>query len=217
MALLMAVAMRIVKSDAYMRAGRYEGWDPLLLLGADVHHKTMGVLGFGRVGSAVAKPASGFDMRVLYQGHHLADPELEKRVGATYLDLKTLLKESHFLSLHVPLTEDLRRLINDENLALMKPTAFIINTARGEVVDEEALVKAMEDKVIAGAGFDVLEHEPAIHPVLFKMQNVVIFPHIGSASLETRTRMGWMAEENLIAAFKGKIPPNCLNPVVFER
>jgi len=217
MALLMAVARRIVESDRYARDGKYEGWNPLLLLGADVHHKTLGVLGFGRVGSAVARRASGFDMQVLYHGRHRADPEREKQVAATYVDLETLLKESDFLSLHVPLTEDTRSVIHAENLALMKPTAFIVNTARGEVIDEEALVKALEDKVIAGAGLDVFEHEPAIHPALVKMKNVVILPHIGSASLETRTRMGLMAAENLIAAFKGKIPPNCLNLVVLDR
>jgi len=216
MALLLSVARRIVESDACARAGRYQGWDPLLLLGTDVHHKTLGLIGFGRVGFAVARRSMGFDMRVLYHDRQKADAGIEDQVGATYVDLETLLKESDFVSIHVPLTEGTRGLIGSGSLSLMKPTAFIINTARGEVVDEDALVRALEEKVIAGAGLDVFEHEPAIHPALMKMGNVVILPHIGSASMETRTKMGLMAAENLIAVFRGKVPPNCLNPQVFE-
>ncbi|MBL7172797.1 MAG: D-glycerate dehydrogenase [Desulfobacteraceae bacterium] len=215
MALLLTVARRVVESDVYARAGRYQGWDPLLLLGADVHHKTLGLLGFGRVGFAVARRAAGFDMRILYYDQCRADADMEKQVGATCVDLEALLRESDFLSLHVPLTEGTRGLMGPENLSLMKPTAFIINTARGEVIDEEALVRALEEKAIAGAGLDVFEREPMIHPALAKMDNVVILPHIGSASMETRTRMGLIAAENLIAIFKGEIPPNCLNPEVF--
>jgi len=217
MALLLAVARRIVESDVYARAGKYQGWDPLLLLGSDVHHKTLGLLGFGRVGLAVARRASGFDMKILYYDTQRADPEMEKQVGATYVDLETLLRQSDFLSIHVPLTTNTVGLIGSENLSLMKPTAFIINTARGELIQEEALAKALQEKGIAGAGLDVFEHEPAIHPGLTGMNNVVILPHIGSASMETRTKMGLMAAENLISAFKGEIPPNCLNPEVFGK
>jgi len=216
MALLLAVARRIVESHIYASAGSYQGWDPLLFLGTDVHHKTLGLLGFGRVGFAVAKRAIGFDMRILYYDQQRADPDLENQVGAIYVDLETLLKESDFVSIHVPLTEGTRGLIGSETLALMKPTAFLINTARGEIVQEDALVRALQEKLIAGAGLDVFEHEPAIHPALMKLSNVVILPHVGSASMETRTKMGLMAAENLIAAFRGEIPPNCLNPQVFD-
>jgi len=216
MALLLAVARRIVESHIYASAGSYQGWDPLLFLGTDVHHKTLGLLGFGRVGFAVAKRAIGFDMRILYYDQQRADPDLENQVGAIYVDLETLLKESDFVSIHVPLTEGTRGLIGSETLALMKPTAFLINTARGEIVQEDALVRALQEKLIAGAGLDVFEHEPAIHPALMKVSNVVILPHVGSASMETRTKMGLMAAENLIAAFRGEIPPNCLNPQVFD-
>lgn len=217
MALLLAVARRIVESDVYTRAGKYQGWDPLLFLGSDVHHTTLGLLGFGRVGFAVARRAAGFDMKILYYDTQRADPEMEKQVGATYVDLETLLRQSDFLSIHVPLTPNTVGLIGAENLALMKPTAFIINTARGELIQEEALAKALQEKGIAGAGLDVFEHEPAIHPALTGMNNVVILPHIGSASMETRTKMGLMAAENLISALKGEIPPNCLNPEVFGK
>lgn len=217
MALLLAVARRIVEGDVYARAGKYEGWDPLLFLGSDVHHKTLGLLGFGRVGFALAKRAAGFDMKILYYDIQRADPEMEKPVGATYVDLENLLRQSDFLSIHVPLTSDTVGLIGSENLSLMKPTAFIINTARGEVIQEEALVKALKEKEIAGAGLDVFEHEPAIHPALTEMNNVVILPHIGSASMETRSKMGLMAAENLILAFKDEIPPNCLNPEIFGK
>ncbi len=215
MALLLAVARRIVESDVYTKAGKYQGWDPLLFLGSDVHHKTLGLLGFGRVALAVAKRAAGFDMNILYYDTQRADPEMEKQVEATYVDQETLLRQSDFLSIHAPLTPNTVGLIGSENLSLMKPTAFIINTARGEIIQEEALVKALQEKGIAGVGLDVFEHEPAIHPAFTEMNNVVILPHVGSATMETRTKMGLMAAENLISAFKGQVPPNCLNPEVF--
>lgn len=216
MALILAVARRIAESDAFVRAGRYEGWGPLLLLGTDVHHQALGILGFGRIGCAVAKRAAGFDMRILYHDRVRVKPDLEKQFNAKYVDKETLLRESDFLTLHVPLTRETTHLISAEELSLMKPTAFIINTARGEVINEEALVEALQAKKIAGAGLDVFEKEPEIHPALMKMENVVILPHIGSASLETRTKMGLMAAENLIAGLKGEVPPNCLNPEVLR-
>jgi glyoxylate reductase len=216
MALILAVARRIVESDIYARAGKYMGWDPLLFLGADVHHKTLGLLGFGRVGQALAKRASGFDMRILYHDRNRAEPEVENQVGATFVDEDSLLKNVDFLSIHVPLTPETNGMINTEKLSLMKPTAFIINTARGEIIREDELVKALEEKRIAGAGLDVFEREPEIHPGLLKMDRVVLLPHIGSASLETRTEMGLMAARNLMALFNNEIPPNCLNPEVFE-
>ncbi|MEJ2588308.1 MAG: D-glycerate dehydrogenase [Deltaproteobacteria bacterium] len=217
MTLVLAVARRIVEGDRYARAGKYEGWDPLLLLGADVHHKTLGILGFGRVGQAVGRRARGFDMRITYHSRHRAEPEIERESGADFVDLDTLMRESDFLSIHVPLTSQTKGMINAERLSLMKPTAFIINTARGEVVREEALVEALNEKRIAGAGLDVFEREPKIHPELQRMDNVVLLPHIGSASMETRTEMGLMAARNLIAMFNGEVPPNCLNPEIFDR
>ncbi|MDZ7700227.1 MAG: D-glycerate dehydrogenase [Deltaproteobacteria bacterium] len=216
MALILTVARRIVEGDGYTRAGKYEGWDPLLLLGSDVHHKSLGILGFGRVGQALAKRARGFDMRITYHSRHRAEPDIEKRLGADFVDLSTLMRESDFLSIHVPLTPQTKGLINAERLSLMKPTAFVINTARGEVIREEALVEALTEKRIAGTGLDVFEDEPEIHPELLKMNNVVILPHIGSASMETRTEMGLMAARNLIAIFRGEVPPNCLNPEIFD-
>lgn len=217
MALILAVARRIVEGDAFARAGKYMGWDPLLLVGADVHHKTLGLFGFGRIGFAVAKRVAGFDMRILYHDNLRAKPHLEEQVNAEYVSKETLLKDSDFISLHLPLTPETEHFIGPRELSLMKPTAFIINTARGEVIDEEALATALQEKRIAGAGLDVFEHEPKIHPALTKMGNVVILPHIGSASIETRTKMGLMAAENLIAALiNEKVPPNCVNPEIYE-
>ena len=214
MALILTVARRIVEGDGYARAGKYRGWDPLLLLGSDVHHKSLGILGFGRVGQAVAKRARGFDMRIAYHSRHRAAPEIEKAFRAAFVDLETLLRTCDFLSIHVPLTPQTNGLIDAERLSLMKPAAFVINTARGEIIREEALVNALESQQIAGAGLDVFEDEPAIHPGLLKKNNVVILPHIGSASMETRTEMGLIAARNLIAIFKGEVPPNCLNPEI---
>jgi glyoxylate reductase len=217
LALILGVARRLAESDRYARAGKYEGWAPLLFLGADVHHKTLGLMGFGRIGYAVAKRALGFDMRILYHDNSRADPELERQVQAQYADRDTLLKEADFLSIHVPLTPETKRFMSTREFSLMKPTAYIVNTARGEVIDEEALAAALKNKQIAGAGLDVFEHEPAIHPALLTMDQVIILPHIGSASTETRTKMGLMAAENLIAVFQGRVPPNCLNPEVFGK
>ncbi len=216
MALLLAVARRIVESDNYARAEKYMGWDPLLFMGSDVHGKTLGILGFGRVGQAMAKRAAGFDMKILYHNRQRVDSETEEKLSAIFVDRNTLLKTSDYISIHVPLTPETNGLINSETLSLMKPTSFLINTARGEIIREADLVKALAEKQIAGAGLDVFEHEPKIHPGFLKMDNVVLLPHIGSASLETRTKMGLVAAKNLIAFFNGQAPPNCLNPEVFE-
>jgi glyoxylate reductase len=216
MALLLAVARRIVESDNYARAEKYMGWDPLLLMGSDVHGKTLGIMGFGRVGQAMAKRAGGFGMKILYHNRTRVDSETEERLGATFVDRDTLLKTSDYVSIHVPLTPETAALINSKTLSLMKPSAFLINTARGEIIREADLVKALAEKQIAGAGLDVFEHEPKIDPGLLKMHNVVLLPHIGSASLETRTKMGLVAAKNLIAFFDGQLPPNCLNPEIFE-
>lgn len=212
MALLLAVARRIVESDVYTRAGKYQSWAPLLFVGTDIHHKTLGLMGFGRIGTAVARRALGFEMRILYHDEGPVNPEMEKQVKAQRVDRETLLRESDFISLHVPLTPETHHLMGPKEFSLMKPTAFIINTSRGEVIDEKALVEALTTKQIAGAALDVYEKEPEISEDLKQMPNVILLPHIGSASLETRTKMGMIAAENLLAYFKGQRPPNWLNP-----
>lgn len=218
MTLLLAVARRVVPADAYVRAGNYQGWAPLLFVGTDVHHKTLGLLGFGRIGYAMAKRAAGFDMKILYHDVARADPELENQVGARFVDQETLLRESDFISVHVPLTPATEHLLSGPEFALMKPSAFVINTARGEVIHEEALAAALKAGQIAGAGLDVFELEPQIHPDLVSLDNVVLLPHIASASMETRTKMGLIAAENLIAVLiKGQTPPpTCLNPEIYD-
>ncbi len=217
MALLLAVARRIVESDVYTRAGKYESWAPLLFVGTDVHHKTLGLIGFGRIGMAVARRALGFDMRILYHDEGPGAPETAKQINARAVDRETLLRESDFVSLHVPLTPETHHLMGPKEFSLMKPTAFLINTSRGEVIHEQALVDALVNKQLAGAALDVYEKEPEIAPALKEMPNVVLLPHIGSASMETRTKMGMMAAENLLAYFRGQKPPNCLNPEVFSK
>ncbi|MFP4087343.1 MAG: 2-hydroxyacid dehydrogenase [Desulfobacteraceae bacterium] len=217
MALILTVSRRIVEGDAYARAGKYQGWAPELLLGRDVHHQTLGLMGFGRIGQAVARRAVGFDMRILYHARHRVSSEKEARTGARYVDQKTLLREADIISLHVPLTARTRHLIGADELSMMKPTAFLINTARGEVVDEAALAEALEADRMAGAGLDVFEQEPRIHPALTGMNQVVLLPHVGSASVATRTRMGEMAAENLMAVLlKDQQPPHCVNPEIYR-
>ncbi len=217
MSLLMAVARKIVPADAYVRAGKYLGWAPLLLLGTDVHHKTLGIMGFGRIGFAVAERAAGFDMKILYHDSVRANRELEEKAGAKFVDKATLLAESDFVSLHVPLGPETHHFIGSSELAAMKSSAFLINTSRGEVLDEKALVRALQQGQIAGAGLDVFEFEPAIETELTVMDSVVILPHIASASIETRTKMGLVAAENLISVLiDGRKPPNCINPEVFS-
>jgi glyoxylate reductase len=217
MSLLLAVARKIVPADSYARAGKYQGWAPLLFLGTDVHHKTLGIMGFGRIGFAMAKRAAGFDMNILYHDAVRANSELEEKVGAKFVDKATLLAESDFISLHVPLSPETHHIVGSSELAAMKNSAYLINTSRGEVLDERALVKALQLGQIAGAGLDVFEFEPAIEKELTLMDNVVILPHIASASIETRTKMGLVAAENLISVLiEGRKPPNCLNPEVFS-
>lgn len=208
-ALLMACARRIVESDSYVRQGRFSHWDPLLLLGHDVWGKTLGLVGLGRIGRAVAKRASGFDMRILYYDP-AADPA-QVSASCQAVELSTLCRESDFISLHAPLTPQTRHLIGAPELALMKPGAFLINTARGPIVDEAALIKALQEKRLAGAGLDVYEAEPLVPPELLAMDNVVLLPHIGSASITTRDKMGLLAAENAIAIIEGRVPPARVN------
>ncbi len=213
--LLMAVARRLVEADHYVHEGHWRHWSWGCMWGTDLEGKTLGVLGFGRIGQAVARRASGFSMRILYHSVDRPTPEREQELGAQYVDRETLLREADFLSIHVPLATDTNHLIGAEELALMKPTAFLINTSRGKVVEEAALVEALQSKRIAGAGLDVFEFEPQIHPALLAMSNVVVTPHMGTATRETRLAMAMTGADNLLAALTGQRPPNLVNPEVW--
>ena len=212
-ALLMAAARRVVEGDKFMRGGKYKAWDPMMLLGVDVFGKTLGVVGFGRIGQAVARRAKGFGMRVLYYDTQRIFPEVEQEFGAHFRDLNDLLRESDFVSLHTVLDSTTRHLISDRSFALMKRSAILINAARGPIVDEKALVKALKSGRIRAAGLDVYEQEPKMAAGLSKLPNVVLAPHLASASLETRTKMGLMAAQGLVdaLAFK-KAPAHPVNP-----
>src|SRR5437588_2444469 len=213
--LLMAVARRLVEGDALARSGNWKGWDLDQLVGTDVWGKTLGIVGFGRIGRAMARRASGFQMKVIYTDAVRAPEAVEKELKAEFREMNSLLGESDFISVHVPLLPETRGLFNAPKFHRMKPTAFLINTSRGPVVDEAALVAALEGGKIAGAGLDVYENEPFIHPGL-KRANVVLAPHVASASLETRTKMACIAAENVVALFAGKRPPNILNSEVLK-
>ncbi|MFN4191158.1 MAG: glyoxylate reductase [Pseudothermotoga sp.] len=215
-ALMMAVARRIVEGDKFVRTGKFRGWEPMLLLGTDLYGATLGVVGFGRIGQAVARRAIGFKMKVLYYSRSRVSDEVEKELNATYVDLDTLLKESDFITLHLPLTKQTHHLIGEDQFKLMKKGAYLINTARGPIVDEKALVKALKEKWIRGAALDVFENEPQIEPELLELENVVLAPHIGSASHTTRIRMSIMAAENIVKALKGEIPPNLVNTEILK-
>jgi len=215
-ALLMSAARRIVEGDKFTRAGKWQTWGPIDFLGPDVTGATLGIVGFGRIGKALAKRAQGFDMRVLYFDKR-RHPESEKELHAQYADLNTLLREADFVSLHTSLSQDTYHLIDDERLGLMKPGSILINTARGPVVDTEALFRALSSGTIAYAALDVTDPEPINrdHPLL-TLDNVIIAPHIASASFKTRNKMATMAAENLIAGLKGERLPNCVNPDVYN-
>ena len=209
--LLMAVARRLLEGDSWMRSGIWNGWDLDQLVGGDVWGKTLGILGFGRIGRGVARRALGFQMRVLYNDAVRAPADVEKELNAEFVDRDRLFCESDFISLHVPLLPDTRHLISKDNLEKMKRTAFLVNTSRGPVVDEAALAEALENKKIAGAALDVFEHEPKVHPALLTRKDVILTPHMASASLDTRTKMAVMAANNVVALFEGRRPPNALN------
>jgi len=207
-ALMLAVSHRIAEGDAFLRAGKYRGWEPELLLGIDLSGKVLGVLGCGRIGSRVIHHAVyGFGMNVLYNDIKRND-ELEKEYGATYASLEDVLKNSDFVSLNVPLLASTRHLINSDRLKTMKPTAYLVNTSRGPVVDEAALADAIKNGVIKGAALDVFENEPEVNPLLLTLPNVVLTPHTASATLETRQKMSAIAAENIIAVLSGKPAPN---------
>lgn len=208
--LLMATARRIVEADEYLRAGKFRAWGLMLFTSADIYAKTLGIVGFGRIGQAVARRASGFGMRVLYADS--ADSPEAAALGAERVPLAELLGEADYVTLHVPYMPETHHLIGEREFSLMKPGAFIINTARGAVIDEAALVRALESGHLGGAGLDVFEHEPAVTPALIAMKNVVLAPHIASASVATRTQMAVMAATNLTEALSGRRPPNLVNP-----
>lgn len=212
-ALLMAAARRVVEADQYVRAGKWQTWGPSLLLGADFNGATLGLVGFGRIGQAVAKRAAGFGLRVIY-----ADPAShpDPTLDAGPVDLETLLRESDFISVHVPLNAETHHLINAATLAQMKPTAVLVNTSRGPVVDQQALYTALKEKWIFAAALDVTDPEPLpLDSPLLKLDNLVLAPHIASASFTTRSQMARMAAENLIAGLRGERLPNCVNPEVY--
>jgi glyoxylate reductase len=215
--LLACVARRVVEASEYVREGRWKTWGPMLCLGYDLHGATLGLVGLGRIGSGVAKRATGFDMRVLY--HDVSrQPSREEELGLTYVDLETLLRESDFVSLHTPSTPETHHMMGREQFTMMKSTAILINTSRGQVVDEKALYEALVSGGIAGAGLDVTDPEPILRDdPLLTLDNCVVVPHIASASVATRTMMATMAAENLIAALQGRMPRNPVNPEVLDR
>ncbi len=215
MALILAVARRVVEGDRLIRDRRWHGWAPTDFLGSPVTGKTLGIVGAGRIGGCVAKMAHGFDMPILYTAR-TAKPELERDFKAQRVELADLLQRADFVSIHAPLTDETRHMIGCPQLQMMRPTAFLINTSRGSLVDEAALVTALKDGIIAGCGLDVYEREPQLTPGLADFPNVVLLPHVGSATLETRGEMAVMAAENLLAAADGKRPPHCINPQIYS-
>jgi len=215
-ALLFAASRRIVEADLFTRSQKFDGWRPMLLLGGEVTGKTLGIVGAGRIGQAMAMKSRGFNMRVLYFSNK-RNETLERELNAQKVDFSSLLAQSDFISLHVPMKADTRHLFNQAAFKKMKKSAFLINTARGPVVDEAALAQALRTGEIVGAGLDVFEREPQIHPELLTCENAILAPHIGSATVLTRTKMAVMAASNLIEAFKGNRPPNLVNPEVLNQ
>jgi lactate dehydrogenase-like 2-hydroxyacid dehydrogenase len=208
--LLFSVARRVVEADRFLRDGKYKGWGPMLLLGRDITGKTLGIIGTGRIGANVAGKAKGFGMRIVYNDV-APNSQFEAETGGVYADKETLLKTADFISVHVPLLPSTRHLISTNEFKLMKPTAILINTSRGPVVDEKALVKALQTNEIWGAGLDVYENEPAVEPELLECKNAVLLPHVASATIDTRTNMGLIAVRNIIAAMQGEVPPTLVN------
>ena len=215
--LIMATARRVVEADHFLRSGQFRGWAIDMMLGVDVFGATLGIVGMGRIGRGVAHRAKGFNMRVLYYDPQPIPPEAEEQLGATRVDLNRLIAESDFISVHTPLTKDTLHLVSTPQFNAMKRTAILVNTSRGPVVDEAALVEALKARKLAGAGLDVFEREPAVHPGLLSMPNVVLTPHIASATVNTRSEMSAMAARNMATAVRGGRPPNLLNPEVFKR
>ncbi len=215
-ALILSLSRRIVEADEAVRRGAYKGWEPDIFLGHSVMGKTLGIVGMGRIGSMVARRAKGYNMTILYSGHK-PDPVCEKEFGAKFCDLEKLLGESDFVSLHIPLTEETRLMINTKTLAQMKKGSFLINTARGPIVSEKDLVEALRNGQLKGAGLDVFENEPNIDPELIGMQNVILTPHIASATVEARDEMGKMAVDAILDFSKDTKPQNIVNPEIWDR
>lgn len=215
-ALLMASARRVCEAQEFLRAGHFRGWGIMMMLGEDVHGKTLGIVGFGRIGQAIAKRAGGFDMNILYFDPVIEADEAAARLNARRVGLDELLRESDFVSVHTPLTPETTHLIDAPQLQMMKATAFLINTSRGPVVSEAALATALREGTIRGAALDVFENEPDIHPGLLEADNALLTPHIASASVDTRTKMATIAAENVIAALEKRRPPTLLNPQVLN-
>ena len=217
-ALIMAAARRITEAERWLRAGNWtQGWKHDRLLGQDVHHATLGIVGMGRIGQAIARRAKGFSMRILYHNRTRAPKAVEKELGAKYASLEKLLVESDFVSLNLPYSPEAHHLIGAAQLALMKPTAVIVNAARGGIVDDAALVAALKERRIAAAGLDVFEGEPKFNPGFLEVDNAVLIPHIGSATRATRMKMNLVAVKNLKAALSGRRPPNLLNPEAWSK
>jgi glyoxylate reductase len=215
-ALMMSAARRIAEGDRFLRSRTPWIWGPEMMLGRDVHGKVLGVVGFGRIGQAVARRGKGFGMAVRYHDPFRPSPDVEHELGAEYRELDELLAEADFVSIHVALTPETRHLFDRERLRRMKPTAVLVNTSRGPVIDEAALVEALREGDLFAAGLDVFENEPDVHPGLLDDEAAVIIPHLGSATVETRDAMGFLAVENVEAALEGRRPPTLLNPEVWE-
>jgi lactate dehydrogenase-like 2-hydroxyacid dehydrogenase len=213
---LMAVARRVVEGHHYVHSGKWRKWYIDLLVGHDIHHRTIGIFGMGRIGQAMAKRAGGFSMRILYHDAVRAPEAIEKSLGLEFVGAEDLLRQSDFITVHVPLLPETRKMIGAAQLRMMKPTSILVNTSRGPVVDEAALAEALDRKIIAGAGLDVFEQEPRVHPLLLKLENVVLAPHIASASIDTRRNMSLVAAQNALSALEGKRPANLLNPEAME-
>jgi glyoxylate reductase len=216
-ALLMAAGRRLLEGNRFIRSGAFTGWAIDMLLGHDISGATLGIVGFGRIGRGVARRARAFGIRVLYYDEQPATPEVERELGVTQSDLYRLLSESDFVSVHVPLTPGTRHLFSTPQFATMKPTAVLVNTSRGPVIDEAALAEALKAHQIFAAGLDVYENEPDVHPELLKLDNAILTPHIASASVRTRSQMSEMAARNLITGVRGGRPPNIVNPEVFNQ
>jgi gluconate 2-dehydrogenase len=216
-ALLMAAARRVTEAERWLRAGNWKGWKNDQFLGVDVHHATLGIIGMGRIGQAIARRAKGFAMRVLYHNRRRVPRSVEKALAARYVSMERLLKESDFISLNMPYSAEAHHLIGAKEIAAMKPTAVIVNAARGGIIDDAALVTALKERRIAAAGLDVFEGEPKFNPGFLEVDNVALVPHIGSATRATRTAMAMLASRNLSAVLSGKRPPNLLNPEAWAK
>ena len=214
--LLFAVGRRVAEADRYVRAGKWKEWRLMVLLGHDVHGSTLGIIGMGNIGQAVARRARGFGMSILYHNRRRLPEDVEARLNATWVELDELLRTADFVSVHTPLTAETRHLIGERELRLMKPTSYLVNTSRGPVVDEEVVLRALQERWIAGAGLDVFEREPEVPQALKDLENVVLLPHIGSASVASRTRMAVMAAHSAVAVVHGRRPEHVVNPEVYE-